>query len=357
MYNEKLCKKYRKNFIGVHLIMVLVLSLVEVISYIISVRSSNPEISDYLFKGVLLPIFLNVVVHIGVKAICKLPELHYHIKDYAVTYAILITSAVAAFTHMEYPVASLVFVIPVMMPVIFNNKKLLTHALTFSLVVVSITTVVTLRGDKLCTAKFLVYSLMYLIILVCALISNINIGFLRESFRDVEKQSIEKTRINHMLKYDPMTGLYNRQAFFEHLNSFIADYNSKGENFSLAVLDMDDFKEINESYGHDAADEVLVTLAQYLRRHKTRADKVFRYGGEVFAFLIKTEDPAQAEEIIHNVKKDFDDAKFENIPTAVTFSCGIATYDGNLSAQDLFDKANETMRRAKGLGKDVIIKA
>ncbi len=357
MYNEKLCKKYRKKFIGIHLIMVLVLSLVEIISYIVSVRSGNPQISDFLFKGVLLPIFLNVVVHIGVKAICKLPELHYHIKDYAVTYAVLITSAVVTFAHKEYPVASLLFVIPVMMLVIFNNKKLLTHTLTFSLVVVSIASVLTLKGDKMCTSKFLVYSLMYLIIALSALISNIVIGFLRESFRDVEKQSIEKTKINHMLKYDPMTGLYNRQAFFEHLNSFIADYNSKGENFSLAVLDMDDFKGINDSYGHDAADEVLVTVAQYLRRHKTRADKVFRYGGEVFAFLIKTEKPGDAEEILYKVKKDFDDAEFENIPTSVTFSCGIVAYDGNLSAQDLFAKADETMHRAKGLGKNVIVTA
>ncbi len=358
MYYEKLCEKYRRKMITLHLMIVVVASILEIAVYSSLISMGKEQLSltsGYLYKSLLLPIFVNIVVQICIKSICKVKELNSRIKDYAVIYAMLITSAIITLCHKEILACAFVFAIPILMLVVFNNKKLLGHATIFSLASLAISVAVLYGSAKMDSKKIVDVIIVVMILLILSAVSNMAISFYRENLREVEKRSVEKTKLQRMLKYDQLTGLYNREAFFEHLNAFIADYNSKGENFCMAILDIDDFKLINEKYSHDDGDDVLITLAGCLRRYKTRVDKVCRYGGEEFVFLIKTEEIAVAEEILNKVKNDFSTTEFERVSDEVTFSCGIVHYDGNLSAKDLFSKAGELLHRAKNLGKNTIL--
>ena len=184
---------------------------------------------------------------------------------------------------------------------------------------------------------------------------------IRQVNRQLLAQNDELQRANEILAQlsitDGLTKLHNHRFFQEQLTREIKRVDRSGEPLSLLLMDIDDFKQLNDHFGHVAGDELLVGLAQVLNQSMRDSDLVARYGGEEFAVLAANTDLAGAANLAEKIRTAVAEAAFivgdSMRPTRMTISIGVAEYRG--SRKQLFRKADRALYRAKGEGKDCVV--
>ena len=167
----------------------------------------------------------------------------------------------------------------------------------------------------------------------------------------------------HQNRQDPLTGLANRRAFEKHLHMELDRSQRTGSSLSLAMMDLDDFKAVNDTFGHVCGDRVLVALAGILLAHKRAYDMAARFGGEEFVLILPGSGLAQAESSLERLMEGIRqhsvlcDAAQE--PVRFTCSIGLACTKGKvpMSVERFIDLADKALYEAKAQGKNRIVKA
>lgn len=154
---------------------------------------------------------------------------------------------------------------------------------------------------------------------------------------------------------DDLTGLYNRRHFLERLRSEIDRAQRYGTHFSLAMIDIDHFKEINDSHGHALGDRVLADMGNLLRKYARCSDLAARYGGEEFVVLMPMTNPERAMMAAERFRTTISDHTFPR-RKKLTASIGFASYpeDGTTS-QEILKKADRALYEAKRSGRNCVI--
>lgn len=154
---------------------------------------------------------------------------------------------------------------------------------------------------------------------------------------------------------DYLTGLPNRRKLARAGEARFRETKTGRSGFAVGVIDIDHFKAVNDTYGHDVGDRVLVQVAGLLREHSRKSDLVTRSGGEEFTVLLKVEDHDAAADAIERMRLAVAQSRFAvgttRIP--VTISAGVATYlptDGIF--EDLFRRADQALYAAKAAGRN-----
>lgn len=180
--------------------------------------------------------------------------------------------------------------------------------------------------------------------------------YLTNCERDSDRLNAELNRAVVLSLTDELTGLSNRRAFMQRLDDEISRAQRYGHALSLALIDIDRFKSVNDAYGHPAGDMVLREYAQVLSSFRHH-DLVARYGGEEFAVILPN---TTAEGALRALQKAQHRAanttlKGESFPIPLpTFSAGLAIYQKGEPLQVLIKRADEALYRAKGLGRSRI---
>jgi len=162
------------------------------------------------------------------------------------------------------------------------------------------------------------------------------------------------SKLEKVAKYDQLTGLANRYLFLKELRLIHEEANLLGKTFTLLFIDLDGFKFINDTYGHNIGDKVLQVIASRIKSLVRNGDLVSRLGGDEFTVILKNMDRKQKIEnialnIIYEIKKEI---KIKNLSIYVGSSIGIYLYDERIeSYQDLVSKADIAMYEAKKAGK------
>lgn len=153
---------------------------------------------------------------------------------------------------------------------------------------------------------------------------------------------------------DPLTGLPNRREFDERLEERMAGWNRRGEIFSLLMLDVDHFKNLNDQHGHLAGDQMLTKLGQALRSALRRDDAVARYGGEEFAMILPGTSLDSAASAVPRIRDTVARAGVDHhgAQLKVTVSGGLATIQAGEAAISLIDRADAALYTAKSAGRD-----
>ncbi|MBX3131836.1 MAG: diguanylate cyclase [Gemmatimonadaceae bacterium] len=155
---------------------------------------------------------------------------------------------------------------------------------------------------------------------------------------------------------DQLTGLKNRRAFFDDAETAIAASRRRDQPVSVAVLDLDHFKAVNDTHGHAAGDVVLREAAQRIADSVREEVLVGRYGGEEFVMLLPFTTPAQALVALERIRKAVSQDPIV-VPDGgpivqLTLSAGIASLDEGMPIPVAIDRADKAMYRAKNLGRD-----
>ncbi len=165
-----------------------------------------------------------------------------------------------------------------------------------------------------------------------------------------------ETEMRHLAEYDSLTGLLNRRAFAERVNYLINIAKRERQDFSILLVDLDNFKEINDSHGHAIGDEVLRLFGNIVQKNLRKSDLACRFGGEEFAFFLPNkaqEDALHFSNRLHNLVSG---SKVNNNGTqlAFTISIGLASYPEipPEEVEQLLKAADKAMYTAKESGKN-----
>ncbi len=170
-------------------------------------------------------------------------------------------------------------------------------------------------------------------------------------------QSAERARLFHQATRDGLTALYNIRHFNLLYEAEFKNVSSvKDRELSLIMIDLDDFKAINDSYGHLAGDVVLHDMARTIESKCRQTDVVARYGGEEFIVMLMGASPREAAIVAEKIRGAVESKKFKfkNEMVSPTISVGVAGYSGQKTKEELIAHADAALYQSKKKGKNKV---
>ena len=171
--------------------------------------------------------------------------------------------------------------------------------------------------------------------------------------------TLQSLTLEHAAVTDALTGLHNRRYFNEALNEYMNAFRKVGKPIGLAILDLDYFKKINDTHGHDIGDEVLRQVANCLQEFTRYHDVVARQGGEEFVILSPNITERQLHNLADRIRQAISKLQIQNgnIILKVTASIGVTIWNGEESSEDLYRRADKQLYVAKSLGRNRVCAA
>jgi diguanylate cyclase (GGDEF)-like protein len=165
-----------------------------------------------------------------------------------------------------------------------------------------------------------------------------------------------KHRLERMSQIDPLTGLSNRRYIKEKIQSEKKRYERNHRCFSLIMGDIDNFKEVNDSFGHECGDYALINISNLIQKNVRDHDVASRWGGEEFLIFLPETDLESGAAIAERIREEVDlyELKWRGINIHVTMSFGISQYDGTTSVEDSIRIADQGLYKAKFEGKNKV---
>lgn len=156
---------------------------------------------------------------------------------------------------------------------------------------------------------------------------------------------------------DPLTGCYNRREFESSLGQQFSMGKRYGQKFSLIMFDIDHFKRVNDTFGHQVGDEVLREVASRVRSVIRNEDGFFRYGGEEFVLVLPETDSYEASVLAERLRLAVSSTPLNSIDKNyyATASFGVASYPQEKTAEDIVKKADLMLYRAKNSGRNKVM--
>ena len=182
----------------------------------------------------------------------------------------------------------------------------------------------------------------------------------RKRYNDRLRLSVRQTI--ELAVTDGLTGLHNRRYLDNHLKTLFNRAAARGRALSVCITDIDRFKHVNDTYGHDAGDEVLKEFARRIRTTVRGADLACRYGGEEFVVVMPDTDPGQAAAIAERLRSIIEGSPFElahaRLSLNITASMGIASnVEGVETPEQLLKQADRALYEAKSSGRNRVVAA
>ncbi len=166
--------------------------------------------------------------------------------------------------------------------------------------------------------------------------------------------SEDKRELEDLTVTDTLTGIGNRRAFENSLIKFVARAERYDEFFSMLIFDIDDFKRVNDVYGHDVGDDVLHEVANRVERTIRASDLLCRWGGEEFTILMPKTAEQGALDIAERCRLAIMEAPFGEAGQ-VTISVGLTSYEAGDNERNLFKRADDALYQAKSQGKNRVV--
>ena len=172
-------------------------------------------------------------------------------------------------------------------------------------------------------------------------------------------EALENIQIvtNHANR-DYLTGLYNRRYFFETMSEYEEEIRENGEKFAVAMIDIDHFKKVNDTYGHDIGDKVIVSLSEILRTSTSHRDIVARFGGEEFCVVLKNINRYSAIDIFERIRTEVEQFSFaidkDNF-LKFTISIGAVIHNDDEAVEESINQADMMLYKAKKSGRNQVV--
>ncbi|MGM0421416.1 MAG: GGDEF domain-containing protein [Bacillota bacterium] len=169
--------------------------------------------------------------------------------------------------------------------------------------------------------------------------------------RELTRKNVElenkKAKIEELLRTDNLTGLANRRAFKEFFEKFFALARRHSSSLSLIMLDLDDFKMVNDTYGHQTGDKVLESIGELLRENTRQGDMIARVGGDEFYILQPNTSLQEAEAFVERLKVKFEELALPEMSASISASFGVVELKENESMEEFLQRVDKRLYNSK----------
>ncbi len=176
------------------------------------------------------------------------------------------------------------------------------------------------------------------------------------TFSDITDIIIEQKLLEHKAQHDKLTAIYNREKIDEVLTKVCQFSSRRKEEVSVIIFDIDHFKNINDTYGHDVGDEILINLASLIKDKIRDEDTFGRWGGEEFILIMRHTNLEDAYNKAQRLKVDIQKNESSDLPK-ITASFGVTTLEKNDTAKTLLKRADIALYNAKHSGRNCVVKS
>jgi len=198
------------------------------------------------------------------------------------------------------------------------------------------------------------YSLLWKVAAVLIISIIIFYLWVRVLKKEIDRRVKAEAKLKVIATTDKLTSISNRFQIETQLEQQIELFQRHESAFSVFFLDLDDFKQVNDNYGHDAGDTVLREFASLVQSNIRRVDMFGRWGGEEFVIILPATALKQGDLLAEKLRKIVDDFRFSHAEQ-VTCSIGIAQIYSEDTARSLLGRADEALYRAKTSGKNCVV--
>ncbi|URN84268.1 GGDEF domain-containing protein [Acetobacterium wieringae] len=355
--NHELHEKWRQVLFRTCIYIGVIIFVAEFFIFVFNKHDQpfSPVIIRYLVFYLALPTFLNLIFIVGAYFILKSEKTSEKAKNYTVALLFFLICACVQCFHYTFPAILCVPCIAVFITVIFLDINLtrLIFGLSYGSLILAFL-IARFEADRAVEVIFLDCVVAGIMIFCAYLVATVLTRYTSEQAQSIHDSYLKQMELIQEAKTEPLTGLLNRRAMVDVLGQAVYQEETFRKPLIMAVIDLDDFKQVNDTYGHRKGDEVLIALAEILKRNTPGTEQVFRYGGEEFVLLFSGHPIGEVVAMIDNMHQEFGAHDFGfNEGGKITFSCGIAEYaDSGWSTSEFFEKADQALYLAKNCGKN-----
>lgn len=174
------------------------------------------------------------------------------------------------------------------------------------------------------------------------------------SFTDISQTILSQMDLEQKTIKDKLTNAYNREFFEKHYEKFIVEYTLNSNHLAIVMLDIDHFKNVNDNYGHNAGDKVLINFVKTVQRFSRKDDILIRWGGEEFILILKVESEKTLTKILEHLRKAIELQENPEI-CKITCSFGGTLYKNDEDIGETIKRADEAVYEAKRNGRNLVV--
>ncbi|WP_320129573.1 GGDEF domain-containing protein [uncultured Sphaerochaeta sp.] len=310
----------------------------------------------YWMRYILIPTGVLLAVVWIIDFLVKREKISLIVKEYTVILLLVFCFAFLIVVHKIALVLLASFLIPIFISTMFSQPKLTRNVFLISIGTMIACTYIILPWipARIQDGYLWVELFSALALVSCAYVfSRILIRYSMDNLAELKVSYEMQSRLHSMMQSDRFTGLHNRSTFDEFLNSFVEESIHNGEPLSLAILDLDHFKTVNDTYGHAKGDQVLLYFSHLLKNREGEDTYAFRFGGDEFAILYKRLDTIETVLSCDNLRNEVTQNATKILGINIAFSCGVATFKANWeNATAFFNAADKALYLAKQHGRN-----
>lgn len=354
-FQENLNNKWRWNLFSICVVLAAIGSVTEIVIYLYDSAHKTLFLPLPLYRArfIYIPSTLNIIVIILTAFILRWKRLSNRTKNAAACFLIYFLCANTQCIHYVYGPLLMLPSIAIFVSILFADKILtilITIASFISLAIASYQASIELRqGDPQLLSDT---GLAALVFLVSYFGASLLTNYVSQQMNYILNSNARQKKLIEECNVDPLLGINNRRA----LENELADIcNTQSEESILVMIDIDDFKRVNDTYGHLYGDEVLIHLADLLKENKQYFSP-YRYGGEEIILIMSSITLSEAYSICDQIRQNFENSKYSFSPKEkITFSAGMHHYVKGMSGTAWINSADQLMYVAKSNGKNCIM--
>ncbi len=327
-------------------------------SPIVNIFFTEFQRSYYLVYRVALP--AGIVLFLMLSAELLVAKLAAY-RDYVIILHTLLIAASLMMIHDTIPMILLsLFLLPIFMATITFHKGKITFALGISLLAFLgflrwYPPYANFNKVMVINFVFLLCSVYYLSIQITSKGKEI-VEKLEASLENEKDLFMKNVVMEKMAKIDLPTDLYNHKTFHEYLHPLLDQLQNQHFPLYLALMDLDDFKSVNDAFGHSTGDRVIRRTATLIKEHLGSDDFGARYGGEEFGIIFTDKEAAEVRQVLESLRRSMENHGFEEMKgKSVTLSIGLAEAVPGEDKDALFQRADQYLYEAKQQGKNRIV--
>lgn len=354
---QELTNDFHVKLLNISLVITFVSFLIEVIYYPLCLKAEMVLLpfGDYVIMFIIRPTVINLIAYFVAKYSYKKHEAKKRRQTMVPINLIIFICANTVITHAVFGSLYAIYVIPILLTIIYGDiiltKKILLNTIAISIISYYIISIdpYTVHADIFLFNVALSLLLMFISYLIAVAI----IKYEHKKEEILIESFVQNAKLEDEANHDGLTKLYNHNAFEKILEENLNNKSYRG--LQLAIIDIDFFKRVNDTYGHEAGNVVLVKFAELIKRYENNDIKPARYGGEEFAMIFNGLTSQEAYSIIDKLKTDMSMIRFPELNNEnITFSAGIAEHIDELTMTELIKKTDEALYFSKKNGRNQI---